>query len=115
MGKNIYDYIEQSEVELVDYILRKERQLDEEELYDIIISNSYDVEFVFDRIQSYDYTIYKYNNLSDLGEQLFDIYEVCSFSDNFKRYFNSELYAKDFINEQYYLVELSDEKLIVFY
>lgn len=115
MGKNIYDYIEQSEYDVVDYILQKECQLDEEELYDIIIANSYDLDFVYDKIHYADYSIYTYNNLSDLGEELYNIYDVYSITDRLKRYFNFELYAEDFINEQPNLIELSDEKLIVFY
>ena len=115
MSKNIYDCIDESEKELVDYILLKEYKLDEEDLHEIIISYAYDLEFVYDKIHYGDYSIYEYNNLSDLGETLYNIYDVHSITDRLKRYFNFELYAEDFINEQTDLVELSDEKLIVFY
>ena len=94
----------------------EETNLDED-AYNEILNYNYtedEIERIF--IDNGDYSIYYYNDMEDLGEQLFELYECVEhvLPSHLQDYFDYEKYAEDFIDGQE-VIELSDTCLIVIY
>lgn len=84
--------------------------------YEEIIRYGYseeDIEKIF--TINYDYCIYRYNDYTELGEELFELYDYENkLPSHLQYYFDYEQYAKDFISNEE-VIELSDECLVHIY
>ena len=113
------DTMNQDKFDELYELIQRETKLNDEELEEIL--KEYDIETLEEKIVIYtDYSIYEYNDKTDLGKQLFEIYESYAIYEHnipqsFIDYFDFEAYAINYINTMDDLVELSDNKLIVLY